>query len=241
MRTSPARRSPTSPGGRVGLELELHLVDLAAPGPAARVDRDRAARRRSARDAGGQLRSRSSPADRSSCPRRPAPTSSRPWPRCGPTGRCCGTALAEAGYGAAPLGADLARPVQRVNPGAALRRDGGALRRAGLRGLRSGDDVGHRRAAGQPRRRPRRGLGAAAGTGARAGPDAGGASRPPRRTSAGEPPAGTRCARARWQGIDHGRSDPVLAWASRPTAWAFYALSAPVMLVRDGTTHGPGP
>ena len=33
-----------------------------------------------------------------------------------------------------------------------------------------------------------------------------------------------------WQGIDHGRSDPVPA--GEPTAaWATYALNAPVMLV----------
>ena len=36
-----------------------------------------------------------------------------------------------------------------------------------------------------------------------------------------------------WQGIDHGRSDPVPL--GEPTAaWATYALNAPVMLVRDG-------
>jgi glutamate--cysteine ligase len=41
-----------------------------------------------------------------------------------------------------------------------------------------------------------------------------------------------------WQGIDHGRSDPVPL--GEPTAaWATYALNAPVMLVRDGADLRP--
>ena len=41
-----------------------------------------------------------------------------------------------------------------------------------------------------------------------------------------------------WQGIDHGRSDPVPL--GEPTAaWATYALNAPVMLVHDGSELMP--
>ena len=41
-----------------------------------------------------------------------------------------------------------------------------------------------------------------------------------------------------WQGIDHARSDP-FSVGEPAAAWAFYALSAPVMLVRDGTSMVP--
>ena len=101
----------------------------------------------------------------------------------------------------------------------------------GCAGAGQGDDDGHRRAAGQPRRRPGRRLGGAARPDPHAGADAGGRSRRPRRTSAVAPRAGTRCARA------PGRASTTAAAtrcrrASRPQAWATYALNAPVMLVR---------
>ena len=41
-----------------------------------------------------------------------------------------------------------------------------------------------------------------------------------------------------WQGIDHGRSDPV-PLGDPVSAWATYALEAPVMLVRDGEALAP--
>ncbi len=41
-----------------------------------------------------------------------------------------------------------------------------------------------------------------------------------------------------WQGIDHGRSDPV-PLGDPVTAWTTYALEAPVMLVRDGEAWPP--
>ncbi len=208
------------------------------PAPA-RVDRDRSGSSPVCPRCRRAARSRSSPGARSSCPRRRAPTSSAPWPPCGPTGRCSARPLARGRLRRRTRsGADPARPVQRVNPGAryaAMEQHFDAL---GCAGSGHGDDVGHRRAAGQPRRRPRRGLGAAARHWCARWSRAGRARRPPRRTSAGGRSGWHSMRQGTWQGIDHGRSDP-FSGASRRRPGRSTPCSAPVMLVRDGTAMVP--
>ncbi len=227
-----------SPGGRVGLELELHLVDLAAP-----------ARRPAWTEIEGLV---------AGLPAMPAGSSVTVEPGgqvelSTPPGadvvqavadlradrKVLGTALAEAGYGAAPVGADLARPVQRVNPGAryaAMEEHFDALGCAG-----SGQAMMSATAALQ--------------VNLDAGPAAGWEQRLALvramvpmlvALSATSPYLGGQSSgwhsmrQGTWQGIDHARSDP-FSEGEPASAWAFYALSAPVMLVRDDTTHGPGP
>ncbi len=168
----------------------------------------------------------SNPAVRSSCPRRRHPTSPPRSPRCGPTSAVLRGALAAAGFGTAPLGADPARPVRRVNPARPLRRHGAALRRPRLRGARHGDDVGHGGAAGQSRRRPGGGLGAAAGLHPRARARCSWRCRPARPTSRATTSGWRSMRQQAWHGIDHSRSDPV-SGADPAAAWAAYALQRP--------------
>ncbi len=225
-----------SPGGRVGLELELHLVDLTTPGrrPAwAEVERLVAglppmpAGSSVTVEPGGQVELSTPPgADVVAAVR--ALQDDR---------RVLSAALADAGYGAAPLGTDLARPVQRVNPGARYAAMEAHFDALGCSG--SGQAMMSATAALQ--------------VNLDAGPAAGWEQRlglvramVPMLValSATSPYLGGQSSgwhsmrQGTWQGIDHARSDPFSAGEPR-AAWAFYALSAPVMLVRDGDHLAP--
>ena len=139
--------------------------------------------------------------------------------------------LATQGFGAAPLGADPARPVRRTNPGAryvAMEQHFEALGYGG-----SGRSMMSATAALQ--------------INVDAGPAAGWSDRVgliralvPMLVvaSSTSPYLGGRSSgwhsmrQETWHGIDHGRSDPISA--GEPTAaWADYALHAPVLLVRS--------
>ncbi len=140
--------------------------------------------------------------------------------------------LREAGFGAAPLGADLARPVARINPGARYRAMEEHFDALGFAG--SGMEMMSATAALQ--------------VNLDAGPASGWEDRlalirsmVPMLVAAsstspylGGTTSGWHSMRqGTWQGIDHGRSDPVPL--GEPTeAWATYALNAPVMLVQEG-------
>ena len=141
------------------------------------------------------------------------------------------TALAAAGFGAAPLGADPARPVARTNPQAryaAMEQHFEALDCAAPgRAMMSAT--------------------AALQVNLDAGPVVGWTDRLALirslvpmlvAASASSPYLGGRTSgwhsmrQETWHGIDHGRSDPI--GEGEPTAaWADYALAAPVMLVRE--------
>ena len=225
-----------SPGGRVGLELELHLVDLAAP--ARRPAWNEIERLVTGLpvmpsgssvtvEPGGQVELSTPPgADVVE-----AVTALR-------TDReVLGTALTETGFGAAPVGSDLARPVQRVNPGARYAAMEGHFDALGCAG--SGQAMMSATAALQ--------------VNLDAGPAAGWEQRLALvramvpmlvALSATSPYLGGRSSgwhsmrQGTWQGIDHARSDP-FSVGEPAAAWAFYALSAPVMLIRDGTSMVP--
>ncbi|MCW2806545.1 MAG: hypothetical protein JWQ93_500 [Marmoricola sp.] len=218
-------------GGRVGLELEFHLVDLAQP--------DRRPRWTQVREmalATGPLPSGSlvtlEPGGQIELSTPPAPDVVGAVADLRADREVLRNQLAGWGFGAAPLGADLARPVERVNPGArylAMEQHFEALGCAG-----SGRAMMSATAALQVN------LDAGPATGwndrlalirtmvpvlvaiSSTSPYLGGVT------------SGWHSMRqGTWHGIDHGRSDPVAA--GEPTgAWADYALKAPVMLVRDG-------
>ncbi len=218
-------------GGRVGLELEFHLVDLAEPGR-----RPRWAQVQELALAAGPLPSGSlvtlEPGGQIELSTPPAEDVVASVSHLRSDREALKARLAEAGFGAAPLGADLARPVERVNPGArylAMEQHFDALGCAG-----SGQAMMSATAALQVN------LDAGPATGwndrmalirslvpvlvaiSSTSPYLGGAS------------SGWHSMRqGTWQGIDHGRSDPVSR--GEPTgAWADYALTAPVMLLREG-------
>lgn len=145
--------------------------------------------------------------------------------------------LGAAGFGAAPLGADPARPAQRINPGqryAAMERHFAAVGCA---------DAGRQMMAST----------AALQVNLDAGPATGWSARLELvrslvpmlvAASSGSPYLGGRASgwhsmrQETWYGIDHGRTDPVAA-GEPCAAWADYALAAPVMLVHDGETLRP--
>jgi glutamate--cysteine ligase len=220
-----------SPGGLVGLELECHLVDLVHP--ARRPTWAEAWRLAQAVDAlpahslvtlepGGQIELSTPPGDDVVS----AVTALRA------DLEMLRARLREEGFGAAPLGADLARPVARINPGSrylAMEMHFDALGCAG-----AGKEMMSATAALQ--------------VNLDAGPAAGWARRlslirslVPMLVAAsstspylgGQSSGWHSMRQGTWQGIDHGRSDPVPD--GEPTeAWATYALNAPVMLVDSG-------
>jgi glutamate--cysteine ligase len=218
-------------GGRVGLELEFHLVDLAHPGRRPTWSETRAlangigplpAESLVTLEPGGQIELSTPPAEDVVC----AVTALRA------DREVLRTQLRAEGFGAAPLGADLARPVARINPGLrylAMEQHFDALGCAG-----SGKAMMSATAALQ--------------VNLDAGPADGWEDRlalirsmVPMLVAAsstspylGGTSSGWHSMRqGTWQGIDHGRSAPVPG--GEPTsAWADYALSAPVMLVRVG-------
>ncbi|MBV9830941.1 MAG: ergothioneine biosynthesis glutamate--cysteine ligase EgtA, partial [Marmoricola sp.] len=216
-------------GGRVGLELEYHLVDLARP-----------TRRPTWTDvlglsAGLPAMPRGStvtfePGGQIELSTPPAVGVVEAVAALREDEQRLRTHLREAGYGTAALGADLARAPQRVNPHPryqAMEQHFDALGCAG-----SGREMMTATAALQ--------------VNLDAGPEAGWDDRLALvRTmvpmlvalSSTSPWLGGRTSgwhsmrQGTWQGIDHHRSDPVAR--GEPTrAWAVYALDAPVMLLR---------
>ena len=223
-------------GGRVGLELELHLVDLAHPEQRPSWARARAL----ARDVGPMPRGSSvtlEPGGQIELSTPPAEDVVAAVEALRADRAALRSRLREAGYGAAPLGTDPARPVERVNPGArylAMEQHFDALGCAGSgKAMMSGT--------------------AALQINLDAGPEAGWETRLERiralvpmlvALSSTSPYLGGTASgwhsmrQGVWQGIDHGRSDPMPR--GEPTqAWATYALRAPVMLVRDDETMRP--
>lgn len=218
-------------GGRVGLELEFHLVDLVQVGRRPGWSEARSLAERIGPlpsgslvtlEPGGQIELSTPPAD-------DVVTAVGALRADSDVLR---TQLGEAGFGAAPLGADPARPVARINPSPrylAMEEHFDALGCAG-----SGKAMMSATAALQ--------------VNLDAGPASGWEDRLALvramvpvlvAASSTSPYLGGRSSgwhsmrQGTWQGIDHGRSDPVPE--GEPTAaWADYALRAPVMLVRVG-------
>lgn len=217
-------------GGRVGLELEMHLVDLERPGR--RPIWDEVRRLVSGLDAlpmgssvtlepGGQVELSTPPAD----------DVVLSIAALGIDRDHLRAALADAGFGAAPLGTDPARPVRRVNPAprySAMERHFDALGCAG-----AGKAMMSATAALQ--------------VNLDAGPAAEWSCRMAHLRSlvpvlvalsstspylAGSASGWHSMRQGVWQGIDHGRSDP-FPEGPPAAAWASYALDAPVMLVLD--------
>ena len=216
---------------RVGLELELHLVDLARPGRRPSwTDVEVLADSLPALPHGSSITwEPGSQVELSTAPHEDvvgAVTALRA------DERALRAALREQGWGAAPLGADPARPVERVNPHpryAAMERHFEAC-------SCSGPGLSMMTAT------------AALQVNLDAGPAVGWSARlalvrslVPMLVAAsstspwlGGRESGWHSMRQQtWHGIDHGRSDPIPA--GEPTvAWALYALNAPVMMLRDG-------
>lgn len=223
-------------GGRVGLELELHVVDLADP-----PRRPSWTEVSGLADSVGPLPSGGTvtlePGGQIELSTPPAADVVAAVQALRDDCEVLRRRLGEQGFGAAALGTDLARPVRRVNPSArylAMEQHFDALGCAGS------------------------GMAMMSGTAALqvnvdAGPVAGWENRlglvrsmVPMLVAASStsPYLGGRTSgwhsmrQGTWQGIDHGRSDPVPR--GEPTAaWAAYALEAPVMLVRDGEVLRP--
>ena len=218
-------------GGRVGLELEFHLVDLAQPArrPTWVQARELALGLEPlpsgslvTLEPGGQIEL-STPPGADVVAAVAALRADREVLR---------TRLRESGFGAAPLGADLARPIERINPASrylameehfdALGSDGsGKAMMSATAALQVNLDAGP--AAGwEDRLSLIRSMVPMLVALSSTSPYLGGVS------------SGWHSMRqGTWNGIDHGRSDPVPS--GEPTsAWADYALNAPVMLVRTG-------
>ena len=227
---------PEAHRGTVGLELEFHLVDLADPG--ARPSWEQLERLISAlppmpsgssvtTEPGGQLEL--------STPPTPGVAASIEALRADRA--VLRASLAEQGFGAAPLGADPARPPRRINPSpryAAMQThfdavgclEPGTAMMTATAALQVNLDAGPNDG-WTDRLRLIRSLGPVLVA-----------------VSASSPFLGGSCSgwasmrQQAWHGIDHSRSDPVPG-SIPTTAWADYALNAPVMLVRDGDVSTP--
>ncbi|WP_460808086.1 ergothioneine biosynthesis glutamate--cysteine ligase EgtA [Nocardioides salsibiostraticola] len=219
-----------SPGGRVGLELEFHLVDLVTPQRRPEWAEVTAlvaglpampAHSSVTLEPGGQVELSTPPYD---------DVASSIAALQGDE-RVLRAALAEAGYGAAPLGSDPARPVRRVNPKARYEameqhfeaRSCGAAGRAMMSAtaalqinLDAGPAEGWSARLAHVRSLVPMLVAASAGSPYLAGKASGWHS----------------MRQETWHGIDHGRSDPIPV--GEPTvAWALYTLNAPVMLLHE--------
>lgn len=225
-----------SKGGRVGLELEFHLVDLADPGRRPAWGRAREIELNVGPlpsgslvtlEPGGQIELSTPPAD-DVATAVAALRADRAVLR---------TQLKKFGFGAAPLGTDPARPVHRINPSQrylAMEQHFDALGCAGAgkqmmsatAALQVNLDAGPR-AGWQDRLALIRSMVPMLVAASSTSPYLGGTT------------SGWHSMRqGTWQGIDHSRSDPVPR--GEPTgAWADYALEAPVMLVHDGDAIRP--
>ncbi|WP_375490945.1 ergothioneine biosynthesis glutamate--cysteine ligase EgtA [uncultured Jatrophihabitans sp.] len=233
-----ALREPTgtTPGSCVGLELEMHLVDLADPG--SRPSWPEVVELTSGLppmpcgsaitlEPGGQIEL--------SAP--PAPDVSTAIAGLQADREALTSALRSAGFGAASLGADPARPVQRINPSAryaAMEQhfdalgclEPGRAMMSATAALQLNVDAGP--ADGWAQRLGRiRDLGPLFIAMSACSPYLGGRA------------SGWQSMRQQaWHGIDHSRSDPV-SGDDPADAWATYALHAPVMLLRDGADAVP--
>jgi glutamate--cysteine ligase len=225
-----------SPGGRVGLELEFHLVDLMHP-----ARRPTWAEAQTLAASIGALPSNSlvtlEPGGQIELSTPPADDVVAAVAALRADEQVLRARLCESGFGAAPLGADLARPVARINPGARYQAMEAHFDALGFAG--AGMEMMSATAALQ--------------VNLDAGPASGWADRlsliramVPMLVAAsstspylGGHSSGWHSMRqGTWQGIDHGRSDPVPL--GEPTAaWATYALNAPVMLLRQGAELVP--
>jgi glutamate--cysteine ligase len=216
--------------GRVGLELEFHLVEFARPERRAAWPEVQAliaalpplpCHSSVTVEPGGQL-------ELSTPPGEGAAEAVRALQR---DRAALVSALIEAGYGTAPLGADPARPPVRVNPGG---------RYAAMEEHYAGLGCA-------PAGRAMMAATAALQVNLEAGPESGWADRLELASSlgpvltalsatsaylGGERSGWVSMRQQAWLGID-GRSGPLPAGAPAD-AWAEYALRAPVMLVRDG-------
>ncbi len=225
-----------SEGGRVGLELEFHLVDLAHP-----ERRPAWGRAREVELGVGPLPSGSlvtlEPGGQIELSTPPAAGVAEAVTALRADRDVLRTQLAEYGFGAAPLGTDPARPVHRINPSQrylAMEQHFDALGCAGAgkqmmsatAALQVNLDAGPE-AGWQDRLALIRSMVPMLVAASSTSPYLGGAS------------SGWHSMRqGTWQGIDHSRSDPMPR--GEPTgAWADYALDAPVMLVRDGDVIRP--
>ena len=222
--------------GRVGLELEFHLVDLAQPA------------RRPAWGAVEALVAEmpAMPSGSSVTLEPGAQIELSTPPRDDLVGAVAALradrealrrALAARGFGAAPLGTDPAREVRRTNPHPRY-----AAMEAHFTALGCGGPGREMMAAT-----------AALQVNLDAGPAEGWRSRLALirslvpvlvAVSASSPYLAGRASgwhsmrQETWYGIDHGRTDPITA-GDPAEAWAEYALAAPVMLVRDGEALRP--
>lgn len=220
--------------GRVGLELEFHLVDLARP--ARRPDwaevhtlltglRGLPGGSKVTVEPGGQLELSTPPqADVEAAVRTLTGDISAMRPT-----------LAGAGFGAAAIGADPARPLRRVNPNpryAAMERHfsargyarPGAAMMTATAALQVNLDAGapHQWHSRMALLRVLTPLFTAMS-----------ANSP---WIAGETSGWRSMRQQSWLGVDRRRSDPIAA-GPPAAAWADYALAAPVMLVRSGTRY----
>ncbi len=218
-------------GGRVGLELEHHLVDLADPGRRPTWDDVTALREQlGAMPAGSSVTFEPGGQIELSTP--PAGDLVESVEALRADVAALRAQLQAAGYGAAALGSDLARAPRRINPHIRYRAMEQHFDALGFAG--SGLEMMTATAALQ--------------VNLDAGPTAGWEARVrlvrtmvPMLVAAsstspwlGGSTSGWHSMRqGTWQGIDHGRSDPV-PLGDPVEAWATYALEAPVMLVRDG-------
>ncbi len=218
-------------GGRVGLELEFHLVDLLLPERRPTWDEVLAVTAGLPPMPSGSLVTLE-PGGQVELSTPPTPDVVSSIAALQADRAVLRRGLAAAGFGAAPIGADPARPVQRINPQAryvAMEEHFAALGCAApgkammsaTAALQVNLDAG-----------PATGWGQRLGLIRELGPVlvALSACSP---YLAGAASGWCSMRQQAWHGIDHSRSDPV-SGADPAAAWATYALQAPVMLVRDG-------
>ncbi len=216
---------------RVGLELEFHLVDLARPATRPTWDAvQRLVAGLPPMPSGSSVTLE--PGGQVELSTRPGEDVVAAVATLRDDRTALGAALATSGHGLAAIGADPARPVRRVNPGA---------RYAAM------EEHFEAMGCAAPGRAMMSAT-AALQVNLDAGPEHGWGARLAHvrslvpmlvALSATSPYLGGRTSgwhsmrQEAWYGIDHARSAPVSA-GSLPEAWADYALAAPVMLVRDG-------
>jgi glutamate--cysteine ligase len=234
LRATPAPASVTT--ARVGLELEFHLVDLTRPGVRPTWDQVTAlvaglppmpSGSAVTTEPGGQVELSTPPTDGIAAS----------VAALGADRAVLRSALAAAGFGAVPLGADPARAPRRINPApryAAMQRhfaavgcvEPGTAMMTATAALQVNVDAGPE-AGWADRLRLIHSLGPVLVAASASSPFLG-----------GQASGWASMRQEAWHGIDHGRSDPVPG--SHPTEdWAAYALDAPVMLVRDGVEAAP--
>src|SRR4051794_26438378 len=227
------------PPGTVGLELEAHLVDLAVPGRRVTWPRIRAVVDSLGPLPGGS-RVTLEPGGQVELSGPPLPGVADAVAALRADRRDLAAALAADGLGLALLGTDPLRPPARVHPGeryAAMEEHFAAVgcHGAGLAMMTSTASLKVNDEAG-----PEQGWGARVALAHQLGPVL-------IAVSACSPllsgrPTGWRSSRQRvWGELDQARCGPLLGGRNPAGEWAAYALSAPVMLVRDPVTGDAEP